>query len=74
MAAAVGGRGMGGLYAGRGAGRGAMYNQIMAQSYGMPGYGAYPPGLCPTRVCVCLPFVCLCASCVFDARWNIRFN
>eukprot|EP00983_Pelagomonas_calceolata_P114775 1160127-Pelagomonas_calceolata.AAC.8 len=45
--AAAGGRGMGGLYAGRGAGRANMYNQMLAQqSYGMPGYGAYPPGPC----------------------------
>ncbi|KAF5839703.1 hypothetical protein DUNSADRAFT_132 [Dunaliella salina] len=39
MAAAAGGRGIGGLY-GRGAGRANMYSQMLAQqSYGMPGYG-----------------------------------
>jgi len=62
--AAAGGRGMGGLYAGRGAGRANMYNQMLAQqSYGMPGYGygmqgygGYGYGMSPYGYSAMMPF------------------
>jgi hypothetical protein len=66
---------MGGLYAGRGAGRSNMYSQLMAQqSYGIPGYGAFPPGVCVCvrmYVCVCAR-VCLCEWVWVWVHWGLR--